>query len=91
MMQLYCGDKLIVRTQSIYVSRNNSRIHLDDCIIYRPGNYKSGFWRDEYGRKWTSAAKFACESGDVLRAYHSIGHITLGFLRDNGFIDNLHK
>jgi len=93
MMDLYVasGDHLIVRAPSIYTNRNNCRMQLEDCTIYRLGSWVTGFWRDKNGTKWTTAAKYACESGDALRQYHSIGPITISWLRDQGFIDPLHN
>lgn len=74
---------VVTRGPSIFTNR----IKREDCVIKRR-NLEWGA-RHTDGHRYTTMARFACETGNVLRSYEALPpEITIGHLVGWGFIDH---
>lgn len=86
-MKLKSGDKtyIIKKAPSIYTSRNNADIHLNDITIYESG-HNHGIRFNGENTRFVTIAKFASEDFGIIRSYKKLPkEITFDLLRQWGF------
>lgn len=73
----------ISKNKSIFVSRTDK----EDVNIYKQSNWGH---RDPDNNLYCCCMKIAAEDGTILRSYEDIPeHITVDFLKQSGFINNI--